>query len=494
MKKILILLSVLFMVITMVGCSQETDETSDNSTNVDKTDSGQLTDGLVTEALSDTNGYYVDTFKVGEITEINIEISEEDWNDLCENAVDETYYPVDITVNGTMITDVGFRAKGSSSLTAVASSDSDRYGFKVKFDEYVDDQTLNGLDMMVLNGSFSDPSYMREYLAYAASAYLDCITPYASYTKLSINGEYFGLYLSIEAYKDSFVERITADDEDAILYKADGENCTLLTSDDASGFDIEVGEDEGNTNILNLIAILNNTTADNKEELENILDVDSVLKAMAVNFVTGNYDSYNGSKAHNYYLLYTDGKFEYIPWDYNMAFGGFSEDGGKSVTVDVESPFYNVDSSKRPLMEKLLAIEEYKERYLAYVDDLCDYFSNYEEKITDLKDLIYDDVKTDPTAFYTIEQFENNITASDVDLSQSTQTETIPGKVNGNVPPTKIDGNTTAPSVGEKPEMTDDKTQEALGNEFAEKEDTISNQTVSIVDYIEQHLDLIEKS
>lgn len=29
-------------------------------------------------------------------------------------------------------------------------SDSDRYGFKVKFDQYVDGQTLNGLDMLVL--------------------------------------------------------------------------------------------------------------------------------------------------------------------------------------------------------------------------------------------------------------------------------------------------------------------------------------------------------
>ncbi len=367
--------------------------------------------------LADASQYYGTTFGQGSIIDINVEISEDDWSDIKENATKEEYHSANITVNGTTVNNVGFRTKGFSSLNSVASSDSDRYGFKVKLDEYVDDQTLNGLDTFVLNASFSDPSYMREFLTYAASEYLGCQTPYLSYCRLSINGELFGFYLCIEAYDDSFVARYT-DAKDAVLYKAESENCTLLTNDDASGFDVKYGEDDGNSNIKKLITVLNNTTEDNKEELEAILDVDSVLKAIAVNTVMGNYDSYSGSKAHNYYLLYSDGRFSYIGWDYNMSIGGFSEDNGASVTTDISSPVYNVDLSKRPLIEKLLAIPEYKERYMGYLNSLTSYFSNSESMVSGIADVIRTEVEKDPTAFYTIEEFESNITASDTDLSQ----------------------------------------------------------------------------
>ena len=271
--------------------------------------------------------------------------------------------------------------------------------------------------MFVLNGSFSDPSYMREYLTYAASAYLGCQTPYIEYCNLYINGELFGFYLCIEAYDDSFVERYT-DSEDTVLYKAESENCTLLTSDDASGFEIQYGEDEDNTNVKNLISVLNNTTEENKAKLEEILDVDSALKAIAVNTVMGNYDCYSGSKAHNYYLLYSEGMFSYIGWDYNMSIGGFSEDQGASVDVDISSPVYGVDISQRPLIEKLLAIDEYNERYLGYVESLVDYLGNFEGMVSDLADKIRVNVQNDPSAFYTIDKFEENIIASDVDLSE----------------------------------------------------------------------------
>lgn len=318
------------------------------------------------EVLSDSQNTYGTVFGQGSIINVNVQISADDWQTLRDNAEEEEYYSADITVNGTMLKNVGFRAKGFSSLTSVARSDSDRYGFKVKTDEYVKGQTLNGLDMLVLNGSFADPSYMREYMTYLAAAYLNGTTPYVTYANLSINGDLFGFYLMIEAYDDSFVARYSTGD-DTVLYKADSENCTLLTDDDASGFDVKYGEDAGNSNIQKLIAVLNNTTEENKADLESILDVNSALKAWAINTVMGNYDSYSGSKAHNYYLLYTGGKFSYIGWDYNMSIGGFSEDNGASVEVDVLNPAYSTEMAKRPLIQKLLAISEYKERYLGYV-------------------------------------------------------------------------------------------------------------------------------
>ena len=233
MKKKLVLLFCMFsLLLTMSACQSE----KSNSSTLDH--NSQDDEGV---------------FLQGEVNDINIEIKDSDWNDLIENAKDETYYSADVTINGQTITNVGFRAKGYSSLITVADSESNRYGFRVKLDKYVDGQTMNGLDTFVLNASFADPSYMREYLTYAASAHLGIMTPDLGYTKLSINGEFFGLYLAIEAYDDHFVERYT-DSEDTVLYKADSERCTLTLNDDGSGFDVKYGKDDDYSNIKQLIS------------------------------------------------------------------------------------------------------------------------------------------------------------------------------------------------------------------------------------------------
>jgi len=415
------LISVLLMLgilLSLCACGLE------SGTQTQASDTSSSTETTAIGALADSGNYYSTSFGQGEVTDVNVVISADDWQDILDNPEAEEYHTADITVNGTTVNNVAIRTKGFSSLSAVASSDSDRYGFKIKLDKYVDGQTLNGLDMFVLNGSFADPSYMREYLTYLASAYLGCNTPYISYCNLYVNGDLFGFYLMIEAYNDSFVERYT-NSNDTVLYKAESENCTLLTSDDATGFDVQYGDDDGNSNIKNLISILNSTTADNKATLEGILDVDSVLKALAVNTVMGNYDSYSGSKAHNYYLLYSEGKFTYLGWDYNMSIGGFSEDNGASVTVDVTSPVYGVEISQRPLIEKLLAIETYQEKYLGYIDELTTYFSDFETTVNGIANEIRSYIENDPSAFYTIDEFEANITESDTDLTQ------VEGKANG---------------------------------------------------------------
>ncbi len=472
---------------------------------------GKITDSLKSafQDLSDMKKTYGTLFGQAKIIDINVTIQEDAWKDLCDNAKDEEYHAADITVNGQVVKNVGFRAKGFSSLTAVANSDSNRYGFKIKTDEYVKHQTLNGLDMFVLNGSYADPSYMREFLTYAAMAKLGGMTPYVAYANLHINGELFGFYLMIEAYDDSFVERYT-NDSGAVLYKAEKETCTLLTSDNASGFDISYGKDEGNSHVKELIRVLNATTADNKDELEKMLDVDSVLKAAAVNMVMGNYDSYSGSKAHNYYLLWADKRFSYIGWDYNMSIAAFQDDNGGSVSVELASPVYGTTLEQRPLLGKLLAIDAYYQRYVGYVNELTAYFSDAQTTVSQLAAILHDSVANDPSAFYTIEQFEANTTDSGTTLTGKTgvmgngaapgagggfpQTgNTVPSMPNGATPP---DGNTmpsmpngmTPPDGNTMPSMPNGATPPDGGNPGGEKGGMLAANAVSVVDYLTQRV------
>lgn len=143
-------------------------------------------------------------FQKNQVLEVNILMDEEDWQEMLQNANDETYVPCDVEVNGVTYKNVAIRPKGNTSLTQVTN---DRYSFKIQFDKYQEGQTCDGLDQLVLNNNFSDATYMKEYLAYDMFQYLGVVTPLYTYADVKINGETYGLYLALEGVKESFAER-----------------------------------------------------------------------------------------------------------------------------------------------------------------------------------------------------------------------------------------------------------------------------------------------
>ncbi|WP_163193396.1 CotH kinase family protein [Clostridium thermarum] len=142
-----------------------------------------------------------------QITEINIEIEEEDWNWLIDNATQEEYRSANVTINGETFYNVGLRPKGNSSLKTVANSDSDRYSFKIDFSEYVKGQTYHGMEKLALNNMMSDTTYMKEYLSYDLYNFLGVPTPEYSYANIKINGEEWGLYLAVEVIEENFIAK-----------------------------------------------------------------------------------------------------------------------------------------------------------------------------------------------------------------------------------------------------------------------------------------------
>jgi spore coat protein CotH len=109
----------------------------------------------------------------GDVIRIEIEADPAEWQAMLENARAEEYIMADVVVNGTRFQSVGIRPKGNSSLSQVAMSDTtDRFSFRLKFDEYIDGQTCFGLDCFVLNNMLGDNSYMKEYLSYDIMHYI----------------------------------------------------------------------------------------------------------------------------------------------------------------------------------------------------------------------------------------------------------------------------------------------------------------------------------
>mgnify|MGYP002450011276 CR=1 FL=1 len=269
-------------------------------------------------------------FQDDTVNEINIEIDEADWQDMLENPLEEEYHKANITINGETVGNVAIRTKGNNSLTSVASSDSDRYSFKIDFDYYDDNSNYYGLKKLCLNNNYSDNSSMREYISYKIMGELGLDVPQCGYSNITVNGEEWGLYLAVEAIDETFLET-HFDDATGDLYKPEGQDGTgadlVYDGDDISsytGLNLKTNEDTSDGK--EIIALMK--ALEDGENLEDLLDVESALKYIAANVALANFDSYLGNTTHNYYLYEEDGYFTVIPWDMNLAFGGFG--GGYS--------------------------------------------------------------------------------------------------------------------------------------------------------------------
>lgn len=93
-------------------------------------------------ALSESSVAYASQINKNSVMTVEITADPDDWQAMLDSASKKEYISADVTINGTTIKNVGIKPKGNSSLKAVAENDdSDRYSFKIKFDEYVDGQT-----------------------------------------------------------------------------------------------------------------------------------------------------------------------------------------------------------------------------------------------------------------------------------------------------------------------------------------------------------------
>ena len=77
-----------------------------------------------------------------------------------------------------------------------------------------------------------------------------------------------------------------------------------------------------------------------------------MLRYFVVHTFVCNGDSYTGSMVHNYYLYEADGVLSMIPWDYNLAFGGFDAGSGAKSVVNspIDSPVSGGSLEDRPMI------------------------------------------------------------------------------------------------------------------------------------------------
>ncbi|KQY94426.1 spore coat protein CotH [Paenibacillus sp. Root52] len=474
------------------------------------------TESKVTDENTQTVGYAQEINKT-EVMSFAIDVDEDAWQEMLDTATEENYIKANVTINGTTIENVGIRAKGNSSLRQVAEDDTtDRYSFKIKFDEYVKDQTWMGLDKIVVNNMISDSSYMKEYLSYDIMDYIGVDAPLFAFADIHVNGETWGLYLAVEDIDSGYLAR--AKNDEGELYKPNNDDnmgggaggmmnpgnfegnapeqgdsgmmgdrqppegmeppsdMTSGTDSDPQSADARGGRGmgpgggggggmNGGTNGVSLeytddeassySAIFDNAKTKTTEEdqnrviealknlnsgtdLEKYVDVDAVLRYFAAHTVVVNMDSYTSNMGHNYYLYENNGQISMLPWDYNMAFGGFQAGTASDVVnLAIDTPVSGVTMEERPILSQLLEVPEYKEKYHEYLQEIVDgYFANgkFKETVENLNTMIADYVKQDPTAFVSYDAYEEAV-AELIKLG-TLRAESIQGQLDGSIPAT----------------------------------------------------------
>lgn len=139
--------------------------------------------------------------------------------------------------------------------------------------------------------------------------------------------------------------------------------------------------------------------------LETYMDVDNLLKYMAVHAFVVNEDSLSGNMAHNYYLYESGGQLNLLPWDYNLSFGGMGGGSNASSVINdpIAEPFSGTD-----FFDALLADETYRARYYAYLQQLAEAYADgggLDAFYTRVRGQIDTLVESDPTAFYTYDEY-----------------------------------------------------------------------------------------
>ncbi len=414
----------------------------------------------ITAAVSDTGvsmEYETELFDTSSIISVNIIMDEDSWNDMLENATAEEYYQCDVEINGTTFYKVAIRPKGNTSLSSIANDPTtDRYSFKLEFDHYVDGQTCFGLDKLVLNNNYADATSMKEALIYDMFQFLGADASLYNYASISVNGEYWGVYLALEAVDDSFQLR-NYGVQNGELYKPEsmgmggGDNGGGPGGMNGGGADLNYSDDDLDSYSTIWDGEITNTTdADHQRvvtalknisegtDLEKYMDIDNLLRYMAVHVFSVNEDSLSGTMAHNYYLYESNGMLNLIPWDYNIALGGMGGGmGGNGATSVVNDPIDNAFSGT-DFFDTLMENETYHSQYYAYLQQLVSEYIEggafdafYERVRSQIDDL----VANDPTAFYTSDEYQT--AAETLYQVVKLRGESIQGQLDGTIPSTE---------------------------------------------------------
>lgn len=380
-------------------------------------------DGLrLTTGNNTTSGFYDESV----INTFELTFSQPNyWNLLLANAPSNTDLPATLTINGyTLPYPVGVRFKGQTSY--MNTTNSQKKSFNISLDYQDQDQNYGGYKTFNLNNAFEDASFVREVLYYHFNRrHIPCAK--ANYVQLLINGENWGIYpnvqqLNMDFYGEWFMSKNGTNWRALKTVSGGGggpggpgggfgagfSSLNWLGWDTTvyKGYYVLKKAHKPNPwdDLVNTCNELNNPPlATLPETLKNHLDIDRTLWFLAHEIIFADDDSYAHKGGMDYYVYYEPETGRIVPQEY---------DANTCMKINNAnwSPFYHADDVKFALLNRLLAVPELRQRYLAHVRTIIAQSleqTQADERIEYYYNLINTQVQNDTKKLYSYTAFNN---------------------------------------------------------------------------------------
>lgn len=334
----------------------------------------------------------------GTVPEIHIRTTEANWQALLDayNKDNKTqeYIPADVYysdgTNKESVLGAGLRLKGNTSRRYPGEAGNLHHvHFGLHFSEFTKGPKMLGVSRLDLKWFKDDPAYCREVYCYDLfNRYGIWTAISAGYTRLWIqignNPEtYMGVYELMEHVRGDYVKRRSElfGGSDGHLWKArwgadmKKADAWMGADDNKNDYTYELKSDatdftNAKTQLQNFLRNLNNLSGEQFYAwAQDAMDVEFLLKSYAVNVAVGMWDDYWNNSNNYYFYFNPDGKFFFIPYDYDNTLGT-SKDCGVIQDSGTKDPL-KWGHQSYPLLMKLLGKPEWKAYYIACLKELC---------------------------------------------------------------------------------------------------------------------------
>ncbi|MCC6621431.1 MAG: CotH kinase family protein [Deltaproteobacteria bacterium] len=262
------------------------------------------------------------------IRKIELDVSAGDWQRLHADIHAEITIPAAVVVDGQRFEGGAVEAHGGYAREVPKKS------YRVALPDEPDadlDLFGDGVERQrrfVLKAAWIDRSFLREPLAMQMVRDAGGLAPRIAFAELWVRGELLGLYQVVERIDRPYFRRQGLEDEHIQLYKAENHNANWATkADPASGYDIQIGDDDTADLGALLLACSTTPTTDQafSEAVEPLVALEDVVAFQRVHTFLGNRDTFT----KNYYLYHDRAaaagtpaaRFRLVSWDADAVFG-----------------------------------------------------------------------------------------------------------------------------------------------------------------------------
>jgi spore coat protein H len=252
--------------------------------------------------------------------------------------------PCTFRFDGVVLEEVGVRLKtGAGSRRELT----EKAGFSLKFDEFVNGQLLlGGVKKLTLGNAVEDDSFIAEQMAFEVFRAAGIPAPRTAYANVSVNGELFGLYVIREAIDKRFLAKNFADNE-GNLYE--GSFRVDVTDVDFLSLDTNEQANDRSDIIALSDAVFSAPAGQFTAQAETLVDLDEFFTYWAVEAVIYHWDGYavagdfgdfSCCSPNNYYVYHdpTSDRLLWLPHGADMTFGIHRQELGELFTNVFSAP------------------------------------------------------------------------------------------------------------------------------------------------------------